>query len=163
MEIKPAPSHEQSEVLQAAKRSNQMTVALFAVGAGLAIAWSFVPEKHKDTAIALGGIALGGGATAIRFYNKAIEDGRFDIGDLDPAIVSRVLLSKIETRRIDAVKDFIEGNVDIADLPVVKQAIAAQIPKADMHEQVAAMAAQQAKRQVDPVQTLLNLAKEVES
>jgi hypothetical protein len=36
-------------------------------------------------------------------------------------------------------------------------------PKADMHEQVAAMAVQQAKRQVDPVQTLLNLAKEVES
>ena len=43
------------------------------------------------------------------------------------------------------------------------QPLSMDVPKVDMHQKVAAMAAQQAAGKVDPVQSLLDLAKEVES
>ena len=138
MQIKQAPEPSQSQVLSAANKSNLITLGLFGVCAALAVAWSYVPEKSKTTIMSIGSLALGGGLTGIRFYNKAIEDGRFDIGDLDRLVATRALFTNAETGRLALVKDFVEGNVDLHQLDAVKEAIAAQaaavVPTVDLQQ-----------------------------
>jgi hypothetical protein len=178
MDIRSAPSPDQSQILKSLKSIDLIQYGVIAVGALTFLGYSHLSPKWKDEVTRNIGYLVTGAGVGARVLSHVAKKGRIEMGDLNDEIAQRVNLTDFEAARLPIVEKFLKGEKDLTDLPEVKTAIAAQFAAArpDMHQQVGQLLAAQQAQRVDPadldrvnvpsipsIPSLLDLSKEVES
>jgi hypothetical protein len=152
MDIRPAPTEQQSQVIKTLYRSDYVQYGLIGLGAAVWVGFNYLPLKYQTELAKASGLALVGAGWVSQRLNSTARAGRREMGDLNDTIAQRVNLTDFEAARLPIVEKFLKGEKDLTDLPEVKTAIAAQFAAArpDMHQQVGQLLAAQQSQRVDP-------------
>jgi hypothetical protein len=127
VEIRRAKDLGESTTIKAAKQSDVFAIGLAAAGFVCCAGWFVTPQAIKDklTPIALAG--FGGVGFVFKMKLVQIKDGRLAIGDLDNAIENYALLKPEDGHRLAEVGEYVAGRKPISEMPIVKEAINAQV------------------------------------
>jgi hypothetical protein len=141
MDIRPAPSPKDSDILKSLHNINLIQYGVIAIGALTFLGYSHLDQKWKDEVTRNAGYLITGAGIGARVLSHVAKKGREGMGDLNDEIAQRVNLTDFEAARLPIVEKFLKGEKDLAELPEVKKVIADQFAAArpDMHETVSAL------------------------
>jgi hypothetical protein len=127
MDIKVAKDEKDSKTLNTAKKSDNLLLGLIVGSFALTGVWIFVPKEIKEKmapVFATGTVVVG---FVLKNFGTSIKNGRLEVGDLNSAISQYALIKPGEAAALSMLKPVIEGNLNLHELPAVREEIEKQV------------------------------------